>query len=219
MALVGNLKDLKLANIIQINCIERNTARVVVRSKELNGLIYFADGGIVHAEYGLFIGERAVHEMLALSTGDFKVESDVEAPRRSIQQPWNSIVLEGLRLLDEKREFGEPLPRQLLDTLSGIKNINNFFVLNYNGQIIEGSAQRPIHPITLTFVWYKLKKMLNLFYTDKFQYVALTKPDGYYFVFEHRPNLVVIETNFHVIIPDFAQDIRKIIQKMQNGNK
>jgi hypothetical protein len=215
MALVGNLKDLKLANIIQINCIERNVAKVTIRSGEMEGQLYFADGNIVHAEYGLFIGERAVYEMLAIELGEFKVEADIAAPTRSIQQSWSSIVLEGLRQLDEKREFGDPLPPQLLETLKSIKNVKNFYILNYNGQIIEGSALHPVHPITLTFVWYKLKKMLNLFYSDKFHFFTLSGSDGYLIVFEHRPNLIVVETDFRIVLPEFGNEIRKLIQNTQ----
>lgn len=67
MALVGSLKDLKLANIIQINCIERNVAKVSVSSADLKGAIFFINGSIIHAEYGPYVGENAVHEMLALN--------------------------------------------------------------------------------------------------------------------------------------------------------
>lgn len=214
MALVGNLKDLKLANIIQINCIERNIAKVTVRSNDMDGAVYFSNGAIVHGEYGPFVGERAVHEMLALNEGEFKVESGVEPPTQSITQPWNSVVLEGLRLIDEKKIVSAPIPRQLFALLSGLKNVHNVFVLNYNGQVIEGSIENGVHPLSLTFVWYKLKKMLNLFYSDIFQYIVLRKPDGYFFVFEFRPNLIVVETDLKVIPPDFTILVKKILKQI-----
>ncbi|RMI02425.1 MAG: DUF4388 domain-containing protein [Calditrichaeota bacterium] len=219
MALVGNLKDLKLANIIQINCIERNVAKVTVHSPEQDGAIYFSNGAIVHAEFGPYVGERAVHEMLGLGEGEFKVEAGVQAPMQTITQPWNSVVLEGLRLLDERKVNSAPIPRQLFALLSGLKNVQNVFVLNYNGQVVEGKTRNEVHPLYLTFVWYKLKKMLNLFYSDFFQYIVLRKSDGYFFIFEFKPNLIVVETNLRVITPEFTGMVKKVLKQVNAARK
>ncbi|MGH1363037.1 MAG: DUF4388 domain-containing protein [Calditrichia bacterium] len=213
MALVGNLKDLRLANIIQINCIERNKARVTVRAMDLTGTIYFANGAMTHSEYGPFVGERAVHELLSLEEGEFKVEADIDAPTQTIMQPWNSVVLEGLRVMDEKTAHTAPIPRQLFALLSGLKNVQNVFVLNYNGQVIEGKIEA-IHPLALTFIWYKLKKMLNLFYSEMFQFMKLRTRDGYYFIFEFRPNLIVVQTDHRVITPEFTTMVKKVLKQV-----
>ncbi len=215
MALVGNLKDLKLANIIQINCIERNVAKVTVRGNDARGAIYFTSGAMVHAEFGPLRGEKAVYEMLALNDGEFKVEAGLTSPMQSISQPWNSVVLEGLRILDEKKEANSPVPRQLFTVISDLKHVKNVFVLNYNGQIVEGKLSAELHPLSLTFLWYKLKKMLNLFYTDVFQYLTIRKPDGYYFIFELRPNLVIVETDLKVIVPEFSIIVKKMIKQIK----
>ncbi|HQU71006.1 MAG: DUF4388 domain-containing protein [Calditrichaeota bacterium] len=216
MALVGNLKDLKLANIIQINCNERNVAKVSVQGPDLSGAVFFARGAIIHAEYGPFEGERAVHEMLALDEGQFIVESGVEAPRQSITIPWNSIMLEGLRLLDERKVINAPIPQQMFDLLSGLRSVKNVFVLNYNGQVVEGKIEDGIHPLSLTFVWYKLKKMLNLFYSDMFQYILLRREKGYLFIFEFRPNLVVLETDHKVVAPEFTFMVKKVLKQINS---
>lgn len=214
MALVGNLKDLKLANIIQINCIERNKAKVSIQAADLTGAIFFSDGAIVHADFGPFVGERAVHEMLALNEGGFKVEAGLDAPGKSITQPWNSVVLEGLRLIDEKKVVATPIPRQLFGMLSGMKGVENLYVLNYNGQVLEGRANENMHPLSITFVWYKLKKMLNLFYADDFAFISLRSPQGYVFVFEFRPNLVVIEASVRTLVPEFTFMIKNVLKQI-----
>ncbi|MCK6620744.1 MAG: DUF4388 domain-containing protein [Calditrichaceae bacterium] len=217
MALVGSLKDLKLANIIQINCIERNVARVTVSSADQKGAIYFTHGAITHAEFGPYVGERAVHEMLALTDGEFKVEGGLESSTRTVTQPWNSIVLEGLRLIDEKKVTSAPIPRQLFGMLSGLKHVRNVFVLNFNGQVIEGKLKGPTHPLTLTFVWYKVKKLLSLFYADIFQYILLRRKDDCFFIFEFRPNLiVVVETDLKVIAPEFSIMVKKLLKQINS---
>lgn len=217
MALVGSLKDLKLANIIQINCIERNVAKVSVSSADSKGALFFTNGSIIHAEFGPYVGERAVHEMLALNDGEFKVEAGLESSSRTVTQPWNSIVLEGLRLIDERKAASAPIPRQLFSLISGLKHVRNVFVLSNNGNLVEGKLKGQTHPLSLTFVWYKVKKMLNLFYSDMFQYIMLRKPDGYFFIFEFRPNLIVVETDIRVIAPEFIILVKKLLKQINSS--
>ena len=46
MALVGNLKDLKLPSLIQLNCMERNTAKLTIETDGQYGFLYFEKGQI-----------------------------------------------------------------------------------------------------------------------------------------------------------------------------
>jgi len=215
MALVGNLKDLKLVNIIQINCIERNTAKLSVLSTNKEGVIFFRNGSIVHAEYDPYVGVRAVHEMLSINEGQFKVEAGLESPTQTINQPWNSVVLEGLRLVDEKKNLNTPIPKQLFANLSNIKSVENVFVLDFNGAVIEGKIQNNGFSYYLTLLWYKQKKVLNNFYADSFQYIQIRQKDGYLFIFENSPNLIIIKTNLKVLIAEFKITVNKILKQIK----
>lgn len=214
MVLVGNLKDLKLVNIIQINCIERNVAKVTVTSRDREGYIYFADGQIVHAEFNPYIGERAVQEMLSLTDGQFKAEAGIQAPANTINRPWNSVVLEGLRLIDEKNQQVMPVPKQLFTFISVQKGVRNVSVLDYNGNLIEGELPEKSNPMAVTFIWYKTKKILTLFYMDFSQYVYLRNDNGYLFIFEARPNLIVIETELDILVHEFVTQVKKILKRL-----
>ncbi|GAB4369416.1 MAG: hypothetical protein Kow0042_11130 [Calditrichia bacterium] len=214
MVLVGNLKDLRLANIIQINCIEHNVAKVTVTSLDKQGYIFFADGQIVHAEINPYIGERAVQEMLALTDGQFKVEAGITAPANTISRPWNSVVLEGLRLIDEKNQQFSPIPKQLFTFISGQKGVKNVYVIDTNGRLIEGKMNSKLNPLTVAFIAYKFKKIVTLFYTDFFQYSFLRTDSGYLFLFELRPNLIVIETEHFIVVNDFVNQIKKILKRI-----
>ncbi len=217
MALVGNLKDLKLTNIIQINCIERNIARVTVKNGEQEGFIYFSGGEIVHAEFGAFVGEQAVHEMLALLEGEFKVESGITAPTRTINQPWNSIVLEGLRLIDERKIKKSNVPHQLLSTLKSMEEIQEIYVLNYDGKVLEGGTLPASLGVIFAFIRYKIRKMLNLFYADIFQYISLRTEEGIYFIFDFKPNLVVLKTRTKLVVPEFNRKVKKVLKQIELG--
>ena len=74
MALIGNLKDIKLPSLIQLNCMEHNNAKLSIERSGKFGFIYFEDGQVTHAEFDPYIGEEAVYRLLGLYEGKFKVE-------------------------------------------------------------------------------------------------------------------------------------------------
>jgi DNA-binding response OmpR family regulator/predicted regulator of Ras-like GTPase activity (Roadblock/LC7/MglB family) len=101
-AVRGNLHSLSLAGIIQINCIERNQARVRLRHQGREGSLFFADGEVVHAELGSQVGEEVVYELLTWKDGDFELEMGVSPPKQTIATGWSGLLLEGMRRLDEE---------------------------------------------------------------------------------------------------------------------
>jgi len=99
----GSLKELGLTNIIQINCTEMNTATVSLTYQGKTGIIYFADGAIVHAAVGDVVGEEAVYELLSWPDGSFVVEAGTIPSERTVSTSWNSLLLEGIRRMDEEQ--------------------------------------------------------------------------------------------------------------------
>src|SRR4029079_7924708 len=103
MALVGDLKDLALVDIIQINCVGRNTARLTVNYPTGEGVFYFQDGEIVDARLGNLVGIDAVYRALTMEEGSFRIDAGVTSPTRTIFEQWAGILMEGMRLIDEAR--------------------------------------------------------------------------------------------------------------------
>lgn len=114
MALKGNLSDLHIADLIQLNCQSGARARLVAQRGDEDVVhVYFDGGDVVHADFGTVEGEEAVYELLTWETGMFEVEQDVAAPTRSITMPWSALIMEGMRRLDEQREAqGEALSQE-----------------------------------------------------------------------------------------------------------
>jgi CheY-like chemotaxis protein len=98
----GSLNSMSLPSIFQINCAERNQARLRIRRGGQEGFVFFADGDIAHAELGSQVGEEAIYELLAWEDGDFELEMDVPAPRQTVTSGWSGLLLEGMRRLDEQ---------------------------------------------------------------------------------------------------------------------
>jgi hypothetical protein len=110
MPLSGELTDLSLAELIEFFCNQRKTGCIEIICQDGKGNFYLDSGSLVHASIGSLSGIEAVHYALTLSKASFTFEPAVEASKHTIDQPWASVVLEGLRLLDEGFTPKNPFP-------------------------------------------------------------------------------------------------------------
>jgi hypothetical protein len=101
MALTGHLSDLSLSELIEFFCNQRKTGRIEVLYPQGVGYFYLHTGSVVDARIGVARGIDAVFYALTLPNAKFEFSGSVEAPDRTINQPWTQVVLEGLRRLDE----------------------------------------------------------------------------------------------------------------------
>jgi hypothetical protein len=101
MPLSGELTVLSLAELIEFFCNQRKSGCLEVVYQNGDGHFYLRSGSLVHASIGVLRGIEAVHYALTLSNASFTFKSAVEAPEQTIDQPWTSVVLEGLRRMDE----------------------------------------------------------------------------------------------------------------------
>jgi len=169
MALVGNLKDLKLPNLIQLNCMEKNTAKLTVEHAGKFGTIYFQAGQIVHSEYDPDIGEKAIHRLLALTEGKFKVESGVRPPAITIETSWSNLLLEGLHQIDTRQLAEDGKNRELLEMLMNVKGVLRSAVISKDGEMITGNFAAPDEFALSAFTVLEiglLSDAVNLTYPD-----------------------------------------------------
>jgi hypothetical protein len=101
MPLTGEINDLSLSELIELFCNRRKTGRLTVQYPQGTAQFYLKPGAITHAAFEDLNGIAAVHYALTLPNASFSFQSGVEAPEKSIDQPWTSVVLDGLRKIDE----------------------------------------------------------------------------------------------------------------------
>jgi hypothetical protein len=101
MSLKGELTDLSLAELIEFFCNQRKTGRLTVSYPHAPAYFYLQSGSVVHASVGSLRGIDAVYYALTQSNASFNFSAAYEAPDQTINQPWTSVVLEGLRRMDE----------------------------------------------------------------------------------------------------------------------
>lgn len=131
MAVTGNLKDISLTNLVQMNAQSGLTGRLSVQHAGDQSHIYFAEGEIVHAELGAISGKDAFYQMLGWEEGIFDLETDFAAPKQTITMRWSDLLLGGMQQIDEsgspvadEKQKDDVFPKDL-GKLFGLERTNN----------------------------------------------------------------------------------------------
>ena len=123
MALTGELTDLSLAELIEFFCNQRKTGRLKVVYPTGPGYFYLQSGSVVHARVGDLRGIEAVYFALTQRNASFTFSPAFEAPEHSINQPWTSVVLEGLRRMDEGIRPPNPFPEGSASAVEEVESL------------------------------------------------------------------------------------------------
>ena len=151
-ALEGDLRMMSLASIIQINCEERNQAQLILNYQGREGIIFFKDGEMIHAETGDLTGEEAVFALLGWEQGAFQLKMDAEPSLRTIEKSWSGVLLEGMRRIDESTAGWSPdweddfeisgvpteddLPQRILKAIGSVREVNGALICTLEGKIL-----------------------------------------------------------------------------------
>ncbi|HEY9402929.1 MAG TPA: DUF4388 domain-containing protein [Pyrinomonadaceae bacterium] len=101
MSFTGQLNDLALSELIEFFCNQRKTGRLKVDYALAPGVFFIKDGDLVDAKVGALNGTEAVFFALTLPSASFDFSAGMQSSRRTITDSWASVVLEGLRRIDE----------------------------------------------------------------------------------------------------------------------
>jgi len=135
MALVGDLKEISIATLLQLNCVERNTAQLTVSTPIGPAIIYLDKGEIVDACYAGLRGEEAIYRILRLSQGEFRVAEIEELPDRTISASWQSLLLEGMRVLDETEKGRSKIAQSIGSDVENAPEVKSYVIASKRGDI------------------------------------------------------------------------------------
>ena len=97
----GVLRRVGLQDVLQMECLSRNSALLEITTKELRGLIYIFEGQIIHAEAGDRNGTDAFNFLMGLTGGEFAQKPYVTPPEQTISDSWEFLLMEAARNRDE----------------------------------------------------------------------------------------------------------------------
>lgn len=101
MSMNGQLSDLHLSELIEFFCNQRKTGRLKIDYPLAPGVFFIHEGELVDAKVGALNGKDAVFFALTLTSATFDFSPGMGSSRRTINESWASVVLEGLRRIDE----------------------------------------------------------------------------------------------------------------------
>ncbi|MCA9601780.1 MAG: DUF4388 domain-containing protein [Myxococcales bacterium] len=97
----GTLQEMSLPDVIQILAHGRKSGTLEIRTGGRAGELLFGEGNVWDANWDDKSGAEAVYAMLALTEGDFTLDLSRHPDKRVIQESFESLLLEGMRRLDE----------------------------------------------------------------------------------------------------------------------
>jgi hypothetical protein len=104
-ALSGSLSHMDLPGIVQMLAHTRQTGSLYINSDLIDGIMFFEEGNITHAECGELVGDDAVVEIVkscnGMETGSYKFLPGESTATRSVLRSATELMLNALRELDE----------------------------------------------------------------------------------------------------------------------
>jgi CheY-like chemotaxis protein len=113
----GVLRQVSLHDVIHMQCLAMSSSVIDVQADGGTGKIFIQAGALVHAEAGTLQGEAALFSLLCRRGGDFRLSPSREAPPRTIEGPWEYLLMESARRKDEGGQL-DPSP-ELSEPVSG----------------------------------------------------------------------------------------------------
>jgi len=109
----GVLRRVGLSDVIQMECLARNSSILEIYNQHVIGRIYIEDGQLVHAAGGDLVGEQALQKLLSLPGGSFELAQFEAPPQLTLSGPWEFLLMEAARMRDEMAANGPEVGIQI----------------------------------------------------------------------------------------------------------
>jgi len=198
----GNVSDFQLSDIIQLNCLGRLNSALQVRHEGEEGIIYFQEGNIVHAEVSGMEGEKAFYYIMSWQGGEFAVVRNRVSPKETITKGWQSLLLEGMRRADEFSEMAQEdrelqkqtrllRLKQLLEKLVKVRDVVHVLILTKGGFPTAYLGRYQKEPDKISSLGNQISNMLD----GLLKYSKFISRNGDLFLEMHRGTSKIILQN------------------------
>jgi hypothetical protein len=106
----GSLRELQLADIIQLVSASGKTGKFTLVREDEEGHLYLKQGRIVHAQVGDVVGEEAVHALASWTSGEFYFMPSEETDLVSVHKSSARLLMEAAHQHDEWRVLSRKVP-------------------------------------------------------------------------------------------------------------
>jgi len=106
----GVLRRVGLQEVLQLECLARNSSILDVSTPHAKGQVFIQDGEVIHAVCGSKAGETAFYFLFGLKGGDFSLHPFIPPGEKTIDKSWESLLMEAAQVCDEAHEPDPPVP-------------------------------------------------------------------------------------------------------------
>ena len=193
----GMLRRVGLQDVIQMECLGRNSSVLEVYNEHVLGRIYIENGSIIHAAGGELVGERALQRLLALPGGSFELVPFEMPPENTISGPWEFLLMEAARVRDELASQtipGEPVvdPKTLAaPTTAAVRVVETVICSGLGQPLFDADCADVNGRVTLLKnVAQQAAQLAQIFPLGSFDRLELLLPDGR-IIAQARPDRLV----------------------------
>jgi hypothetical protein len=121
MSLQGSLHELPLSDLVEMTSLGNKSGLLVVTNARGGtlGSLGFSGGRLVSATCGALHGERALYALLDIREGGFHFDPRADVSAEDFSLSTASLLIEGMRRIDEVRRLRDFMPADAIVTLSG----------------------------------------------------------------------------------------------------
>ncbi len=101
-AVGGQIHGIGLSSFLQMSEMEKTTCKLKIRYEGETGFLYLHKGQLVDAQLGAREGMAAAMEIISWENTVIEIEKSGEKRKKSITMPLMNILMEGLRIKDER---------------------------------------------------------------------------------------------------------------------
>ncbi len=98
----GKIEGISLPSFLQLLEMESKTCTLRVRSENMSGRFFFFKGELMAAEANDFKDEEAAYELLCLDKIIMELDNVCTKKKKTVKQPLMNILMEGLKIKDER---------------------------------------------------------------------------------------------------------------------
>ena len=143
------IQSKSLMDLVQIECLSRNSSLLRITRGSLEGRIWILNGNVIDAEAGGMRGEEAFKHVFAWKTGNFELLPGDPDRERTIFNSHESLLLDSAQMLDEAIAAEDEAEQKVLGIsrdlkpLATVRGVESLLLIDEDGKTSTWGVANP----------------------------------------------------------------------------
>ncbi|MFZ5571733.1 MAG: DUF4388 domain-containing protein [Thermodesulfobacteriota bacterium] len=148
-AVGGQIHGIGLSSFLQMSEMEKTTCKLKIRFGDQVGFLYLHKGQLVDAQLGAKEGQEAAFEIISWENTAIEIEKSGGKRKKTITMPLMNILMEGLRIKDEREALKKKAEKEATKTASAArkKTVEAALEMEAAGQAAKPTSAQPPKPV------------------------------------------------------------------------